>query len=149
MPLTANAAFTERHQLRTIEVTPPAAGNFLTYVIPDNSVFQVVGVRFRLTTSDVAGERWPSITILDNLGMWPIQASVTSWSQRASLAWVYWFSCGIAPVNATADDYAMYSPLACGLQLRSQERVWISWSNMDALDAIDQIYLRVYGWKED
>ena len=149
MPLDANAAFTERHDLQTYQLPDPGAGNALVYTVPDNEVLQFVGVRFRLGTPLVVADRRIEIVPLDGLGFWPCQASPSSVLQPVGATWTYWFSCGIAPVDATADCNAVYEPLACGLQLKPGQRLRISWSNMAVTDNLDNVYVRLYKWKQD
>lgn len=149
MPLDANAAFTDRHKLRTVQVPDPGAGNAANYQIANNEVVQIVGVRLELTTSLTVGDRRVYMYILDALGANPVQASVSSVLQPESLAWDYWFSCGIAPVDATTHALNVFDPLACGLQLYELERLSITVFNMVGTDVISDVFLRLYQWKQD
>ncbi len=149
MPLTANAAFTERHTLRTVMVADPAAGSPAEFRVGLNEVVQIVGVIAHLSTSPFVSDRRMRVLPLDTLGANPTQGSVSSITQAAGLNWSYWFSCGIAPVDASLDATAVYAPLACGIQLQPDERLQITAYNLQLLDQMHGIYVRFYGWKED
>jgi hypothetical protein len=148
MALDANAAFTDRHRLRTVHVADPGAGNPANYQVAANEVIQIVGVRLELTTSALPAERRVYMYILDPLGANPIEVSVSHLVQNNNLTWDYWFSCGIAPVDAS-HELNVFDPLACGLQLFDQERFSITALSMVGGDVISDIYLRFYQWKED
>lgn len=149
MPLSANAAFTDRHRLRTIEIANPGAGNTAPYTVAAGEVIQIVALRFQLATAIAVVDRRINIRVMDSVGAWPTWAAVSSIVQPASQTWSYRFVCGIAPVDATGDSGDVYAPLGCGVQMYDGERLDIVCDNMNALDVISGIYMRVYHWKED
>ena len=147
MPLTANAAFTDRHRLRTIQIADPGAGNVAAYTVAAGEVIQIVSLRFKLATSPFAVDRRMNLRFLDVLGMWPTWLGVSSIVQAANLTWSYRFVCGIAPVDATVDSADVYAPLGCGAQAYDGERLDIACENMNVADVISDIYMRVFHWK--
>jgi hypothetical protein len=147
MALSANAFATDRHTLITVQIPDPAAGNPVQYRVPNNEVIQVVGVKLTLATEIAVVERRVRILLVDSLGASPIQASVSSFVQNASLTWDYWFSCGIVPVDDSDHEYQLYNPLACGLQLQEVEQLSIQATGIQPNDQISDIYIRFYGWK--
>jgi len=149
MVLTANAAFTERHRLRTTQLADPPAGNDANYTVPVNEVIQVVSIRLALTSAAAAADRRIEVTHFDALGFWPMPAAVSPIVQRANLVWYYRFACGFAPLDATGDANDVYGPLCCGLQLYEQEQLRFHCNNLALADQISGIYIRYYHWKED
>ncbi len=147
MPLTANAAFTERHKLITTGIVSPAAGLSLFHSLPAGQVWQIVAVTFGLTTSAVVADRRAYVAVRNGGNI--NQCSTSSYVQPASQAYNYYFSCGIAPLDATADVDRIYAPLACGMQLYDQDQFVIIIDHIDPADAIRDILIRYYGWKED
>ena len=150
MPLTANAAFTERHTLETVVIANPAAGDPVVYIVPDNSVIQVVGLYFTFQTSVVVADRRIGVYVYQGAPAGIVQGSVASVVQADTLTYQYDYSCGVAPLDATADASPIVCvPLACGLQLQAGEQLHIYAFNMDAADTFYSINMRFYGWKED
>lgn len=149
MSLTALAAFMERHTLQSVLVAGPAMGDPIIYTVPSNQVIQVVGLRFELTTGVVAADRRVAVFAYQDVATGLVQGSVASIIQTASLTWTYYFSCGIAPVDATHEAYTVFAPLACGIQLQAGEQLQIIPYNMDAGDQFSAMVIRLYGWKED
>jgi len=149
MVLTANAFATDRHNLIIQNLPDPAAANALLYPVPDNQVMQIVGIRLQLVTSAVVADRRVFVELVDDLGANPIQTSTACIVQAANLTYTYNFTCGVAPVDATADSLRVYAPLACGLQLFDADQLTISATNLAAGDQIQNVRLRYYEWKED
>lgn len=150
MPLTANAAFTERHMVESIAIPMPAAGAPIIYAVPDNQVIQVVGLYFALATSGVVADRRVVVHAYQDVGTGVVQGSVASVVQTATTTYDYDFSCGIAPVDASGDAPSLVVvPLACGLQLQAGEELHIYALRMDVADQFAAITMRSYRWKED
>ena len=150
MALTANAAFTERHMLVSLALADPALGDPIIYPVPANTVIQVVGVRLEFRAGPFVIDRRVCVFAYQNFVTGDIQASPAPIVQTAGLAWVYDFSCGIGPVDASGDATPVVSaPLACGLQLQAGEELHIVALGMQVLDAFANAVIRFYRWKED
>lgn len=150
MPLTANAAFTERHLLESIIIANPAAASSVMYTVPDNNTIQVVGLRFLFTTDANVADRRVGVHCYQDVGTGFVQASIPPIVQTASLAYLYYVSCGVAPVDASGDvNPFVCFPLACGIQLQAGEQLHIVSASMQAADQLSGICMRYYGWKED
>ena len=150
MVLTANAAFTERHILESLIIPDPVAGAAVRYPVPANEVIQVVGLHFQFNTAVAVADRRVSVFAYQDAGTNVVQASPASIVQAANLIWLYDFSCGISPVDASGDAAPrVFAPLACGLQLQAGEELRIVAFAIAAADQFLDISMRCYRWKED
>jgi len=150
MPLTANAAFTERHQLVSELIANPAAGDPIIYTVPGNTVIQVVGLYFGFNTSVAVADRRICVYVYQGAPAGIVQGSVASVVQPASVTYTYDFACGVAPLDATADTNPLVCvPLSCGLQLQAGEQLHVYAFDMAVADQLANITIRYFGWKED
>jgi hypothetical protein len=146
MALSAVSAFGERHELVSLEVAAPPVGNPVQYLVPVLQTIQVVGFTVSLTTSLVAGDRRVISYGLTSLGTRPLQHSVSSVLQAATLTYSYRFSCGIGNIDASGDALAVYAPLSCGVQIDAGETFNITAHNLDVGDQFGTAWIRVYRW---
>lgn len=139
----------DRHDVVTIAGTPPGAGNNFSYLVPANSVMQVIAVTCRLTTSAVVADRW--VGTLAGQGALLTQHNWAPAVQTASSACIYSFSIGVAPMDMRPGMPNQKCALPCCLTLRDDpvnpDALWIVVNNKDAGDVIDAIVLRYYQWK--
>ena len=150
MVLSANAAFTERHKVESVTIANPAAGDSILFTVPDNTVIQVVGVRFLFETDANAADRRIGVYAYQDVGTGIVQASFATITQAASLTYLYYFSCGVVPFDGSGDTnpFACF-PLACGIQLQAGEQLRIIANEMQVADTFTSIAVRSYEWKED
>lgn len=148
MSIKPEAFMTERHDLVTVVPGNPSAGDPLTWPIPANLVVQVVFVQFLLTTSGTAGDRL-AVVFIQDASVVGAPYSPAFIEQTATLAWTYYFSTGIAPLDHTTNHNWVFQPLACCYQAKEGESLVVNVDGIDALDTITVIRIRYFAWKAD
>ena len=148
MAIKPEAFMTERHDLVTYVLPDPAVGTALEWFIPEGLVVQIVAVRFRLTTSVNAGLRL-AVVFLQDVADVTVPISPGYIEQTVSLAWIYDFSTGIAPLDHTINHDWLFQPLACCYQGKEGDRLVINADGLDVADQIDGANIRCFVWKAD
>jgi hypothetical protein len=149
MTLDATCTFRERrHNLLTIEIAAPGAGNPVNFTVPANTCIQVIGFDTTFSTDATAQDRLVRCYVRDTTPLNTLY-SYANLFQPALRTWTYCFAVGLAPLEYTAAPFLLQqNPLACAYQLKSAGIFRIDAVNGVAADAFGTTRIRYFAWTE-
>ena len=150
MVLAPTPFMNRRHDLLTVWLPAPGAGVGMNWVIPANTVVQVVGVFTTLTTGVAAGNRIVYCYEEEPIGLLSALYRYAHFVQAPGLTWDYTFGVGLAPLDYTPlPNLRQQAPLACSYQLKTGDSFNIDVLNMGPLDTFAAgALIRYFEWKE-
>jgi len=148
MSLSTNPGSFKTDRFDLVNATPgaPGAGNNLVWPVPSGSVIQLIGISATLTTSGAAANRLLNVCVQSSGGkLLPKSPGII---QTDTLAWDYQWAMGLTVLDLSASENLVYCPLSCCYYAKSGESIVLEIVNKDAADALTNIEIRYFNWRE-
>lgn len=131
--------------LRYIIGTNPGAGNVIVETVPTGARWQLLSFKFNLSTSAVAGNRTPSLTLDDGANYYYESIAHTPTAASSNRDYLWQHGLPIVIAGNTVGVWQGFSPT---LWIPSGHRIRIAVAALDAGDALTAIRYVVREWLE-